>query len=751
MSPNDDVKLDPNEAFRRGTITFATYRDLKRQLQARPKNQLCSVCRSIDFETLYSGKRVVDADRACRSVILGTHQDLSTRGLLCVFCRWIAQNIEHHQDRGHGLRYLGARKIKLCCDGSTVYNGYERGPHSVSGHLIPIVRLRAEPFDYDRDMLADLRLVKQPQSNASIPKPLTGELVDSQTTTIEQFKLWLQDCLKDHEHGDNENLPEHHPKDRQVETLENIPGFAVIDVVQRRLVGASTLEQANIPYIALSYVWGYKSAAITLGPDNALPEDLPRTIEDTLTLVSGLGCVPYLWIDSICIPQDDLEVRIAQIQKMDVIYDRALATIITTGASMRYGLTGISVNPNPAQSLQLGPWLLMYQPSPWKHLMCGTNDAASHFLPWGSRAWTFQEALISRRKLILNNADDRLLFECSASGRQTHPTDAFEKVRARFFDDIETVRRPEMDGWNLHWYQHLLNLYLRRTLSYDRDIISAFTGVAKVISRAIGKREDEGKTCWTVPRREFLGGLMWAPPKNCQELKYRHEMLDDGRKIPSWHWASVVMGEGVAFVEGSEPGQMYEGLRDAWTIEWTNEEWEEAERTGRVAFQGEVVDFDKNAEDFLPTVGRQEEGEQGTHGDDGDCAVHLSRALESLRLDSNRDVETLVDKRQCAMNAWQERRGCFISCGAWAWAGTLDEVNEPNAIYPYAHRLGNPKPMQLNRRFVLMVDWVGCRHVPQMAQYEKKTLRVCKRLGWAVVDLEAWQANGPFFEKFWLA
>lgn len=99
----------------------------------------------------------------------------------------------------------------MCCDGSTVFDGRQQSPYGVSGYLVPIVRLRVEPFDYDRDMVADLRLVSLSPPKASLPEPLTGEFLDSKTTTVKQFRLWLKDCLGTHDHIDYEGLSKHSP------------------------------------------------------------------------------------------------------------------------------------------------------------------------------------------------------------------------------------------------------------------------------------------------------------------------------------------------------------------------------------------------------------------------------------------------------------------------------------------------------------------------------------------------------------
>ena len=694
-------------------------------MEAQFPESLCSVCRNIDFQRLYNGKRVDDEVRMSLSTLLGTLAEITSRASLdsCICCTWISSNIEYYKERFEPPQDLETKKIKLCCDGSTVFDGREMNTHSTSGHLIAIVRLRVEPFRREDDTIADLRLVKALDPGTAIPEVLNGKLVDRKTTTVEQFKLWFNDCFSSHQHTEDRELSDHLSEEPPTDTLSEIPQFTLIDVSSRRLVTQSHLTRGG--YMALSYVWG--SAAPKMVPDaeGRLPPNLPATIEDALTLVSSLGFMTYLWVDSICIPQDDMSVRLAQIQKMDIIYSRAIATIIATGASVRAGLTGISINNNPSQSLQLGPYLLTYQPGRWKHLMTGFNDSASHFLPWGSRGWTFQEALISRRSLILNTAKDSIVFECTTNTRQTHPTDAFEQVRAGFFRDLARIEGESMNGWNIHWYQHLLNLYLQRSLSYEKDIVGAFTGVATMIARAVAKKKGEGLTCWTIPRRDFVAGLMWAPTRTCKQEVRREGVLDDGRHFPSWHWSSVVMKEGIAFVQGSEPLQLYEGCRAAWTKDWDEQTWEELERTGRMEFRAEVVDF--NIGPQHPTIPTLDTAPQTP-------SAEISTQPQPLSLGK---TDSLIDARQNATKAFRNRTGTFISCPAWAWAGTMQEVNEPLAVYPYSNRLGNPSRMNVNRVFALMVEWVG----------EDGKVRVCKRVGWAVVDLEEWRGSSVREER----
>ena len=55
---------------------------------------------------------------------------------------------------------------------------------------------------------------------------------------------------------------------------------------------------------------------------------LPATLEDATKLVRDLG-KKYIWIDSLCIEQDDAKDKSAQIDLMDLIYESAWLTIVT--------------------------------------------------------------------------------------------------------------------------------------------------------------------------------------------------------------------------------------------------------------------------------------------------------------------------------------------------------------------------------------------------------------------------------------
>ncbi|PSN62948.1 hypothetical protein BS50DRAFT_455258, partial [Corynespora cassiicola Philippines] len=89
-------------------------------------------------------------------------------------------------------------------------------------------------------------------------------------------------------------------------------------------------------YLALSYVWGSAKTIQTtktnigaLEKQNSLimhAGSLPRTIRDAMTFVKRLG-QRYLWVDSLCIVQDDGVEKHSQIAMMHEIYSAAYVTI----------------------------------------------------------------------------------------------------------------------------------------------------------------------------------------------------------------------------------------------------------------------------------------------------------------------------------------------------------------------------------------------------------------------------------------
>ncbi|GME23091.1 uncharacterized protein K452DRAFT_204684 [Neofusicoccum parvum] len=111
-------------------------------------------------------------------------------------------------------------------------------------------------------------------------------------------------------------------------------------------------QDTDISYAALSYVWGsdpdngkLKGHMVErLESPNSL-DDVPKTIEDALIICSELG-YQYLWVDRLCIVQDDFEKKQGQINSMAQIFSSAAVTIVTAACRCRLQIFTSQAHPN---------------------------------------------------------------------------------------------------------------------------------------------------------------------------------------------------------------------------------------------------------------------------------------------------------------------------------------------------------------------------------------------------------------------
>ncbi|CZR65432.1 uncharacterized protein PAC_15332 [Phialocephala subalpina] len=179
-------------------------------------------------------------------------------------------------------------------------------------------------------------------------------------------------------------------------------GFRVIDCLTRRIVSWETVARPK-SYIALSYVWGNHVKDATTSKDSPLGP-LPATIEDAILLTIGLG-YQYLWIDRYCISQDNPIERQLQIQNMNAIYEQSVVTVIAAAGDDPYhGLPGVSATPRKSQPhVKIGSRTFISTPYVKNEILQSK---------WNSRGWTYQEGLLSRRRLVFT--DTQIYFQCNS-------------------------------------------------------------------------------------------------------------------------------------------------------------------------------------------------------------------------------------------------------------------------------------------------------------------------------------------------
>jgi hypothetical protein len=101
-------------------------------------------------------------------------------------------------------------------------------------------------------------------------------------------------------------------------------------VIDARIVAVTKVEVP--PYLVLSYCWGgdqqHKTTIESMSRSRGWVSvsAMPKTIQDAITVTLNLGYC-HIWIDSICIIQDDEKDRTTEIEKMPATYSNAVCTI----------------------------------------------------------------------------------------------------------------------------------------------------------------------------------------------------------------------------------------------------------------------------------------------------------------------------------------------------------------------------------------------------------------------------------------
>ncbi|KAF8554824.1 HET-domain-containing protein, partial [Imleria badia] len=182
---------------------------------------------------------------------------------------------------------------------------------------------------------------------------------------------------------------------------EGLEQIKLVDVETREIV---LYPPDGCDYIALSYVWGgVEQPSYKLG--EVLPT-VPATLEDAMVVTHKLG-KKHLWVDSLSIDQENSVEKVAHIAVMSAIYSGAWATIIClSGRSAWSGLPRVGALQGVVPQLSYEIWgkrLLSVMP---------TLDQQIFWSPWATRAWTYQEGLLSPRRLFFTN--HQVYFECNS-------------------------------------------------------------------------------------------------------------------------------------------------------------------------------------------------------------------------------------------------------------------------------------------------------------------------------------------------
>jgi hypothetical protein len=321
-------------------------------------------------------------------------------------------------------------------------------------------------------------------------------------------------------------------------------------------------------YLALSHCWGLVPIIRTL-KDNydshkeGIPSaSLSKTFREAIHATRKLG-FRYIWIDSMCIVQDDNDDWAAEAATMCNVYQHATVTLAAAHApggdigcfDYRDGLSNLPFYVEiPSSNSDSASRLVFTSYGRPQSKDLGGGDPALY-----GRAWVLQEQLLSPRMLIFDG--DQLRWEClTLHGSEGTPTSGSTRhgnthkyIRKgimeteEYFDDNDKKDQDFVsDFWprlkHRYWCEIVMD-YTHRGMTKPEDRLVALSGVAQALARHTCHEYLAG--LWS---NYFYIGLLWSIAHNEKYLMSATTNFDIRRNkcirhkqdlAPSWSWASV--------------------------------------------------------------------------------------------------------------------------------------------------------------------------------------------------------------------
>lgn len=309
-------------------------------------------------------------------------------------------------------------------------------------------------------------------------------------------------------------------------------------------------------YACLSYCWGTQNPCRTTTATierflvDISWEILPQTYKDAVLVVSALK-IRYLWIDALCIIQDDSGHRDWEEQsaQMGDIYGNSIVTIAAANSS------SVSEGFLKIMGPVTEPLVFRAPPLP---LPCSSDSpftvSARHMLdhiwlvpdrwsakdkiaakPLWSRGWCFQEEFLSPR--VLSFYGDEMIFqcregyhcECGLRHRDLPDSITLHSIKSVILQPFYNRFSPYTA--NALWLS-IIDNYGRRKLTFITDRLPALSGVARVVQGLFGTRYLAGH--WDDD--SLLFSLCWAALDDTPVPRFLRYVA------PSWSWAALPTG-----------------------------------------------------------------------------------------------------------------------------------------------------------------------------------------------------------------
>lgn len=305
---------------------------------------------------------------------------------------------------------------------------------------------------------------------------------------------------------------------------------------------------------------------------------MPKTFSDAVHFTRGIQ-VPYLWIDSLCIVQDDAAEWEAESTKMASIYENSIVTLVAAEAVNSKGGLFPRIEPGAEKTSTIS-WpcegseaSIVYTREyegvkEWRtynSFLPRSEGDNSEPVPLFERAWTFQELVLPPRLLICSRKGpvwhcnsafhpatedqplqwrphhkETLFHSLSPSGKGVPKTlMEFSASLPEYKGNLPnyTTNRKVQRTYAQNWTD-LVEKYTRRHLTKRADRLRAFAGVVTRFQARAGRNFLCG--LWD-DKRALAYLLSWdsGEQESSRPVCDQPEVCKASFSPPSWSWAAI--------------------------------------------------------------------------------------------------------------------------------------------------------------------------------------------------------------------
>ncbi|KAL7926466.1 heterokaryon incompatibility domain-containing protein [Trichoderma austrokoningii] len=288
-------------------------------------------------------------------------------------------------------------------------------------------------------------------------------------------------------------------------------------------------------YATLSHCWG-SSGRQPLKTTRANLEEhlddipwasIPKTFQDAITVTRNIG-LEYVWIDSLCIVQDDHRDWLTESKRMGSIYERAEVTIAASHTPGCWEGFFFARCP-PPPSVEMPNFFSHHETDAASKAIqvfaTIRRDTATNTFPefgaLNSRAWATQEWLLSRRIVFFTKG--AIIWSCKAITQR------------------ETGERCYSVSRNTRW-KNIIEQYSDRQLTYPTDRLIALEGLRRELGKKIACEYAFGVWKESLPNQ-----LLWQVTTRIEGTA-----ISDPLKLPTWTWAHVPSGVRFLTIDGAK-------------------------------------------------------------------------------------------------------------------------------------------------------------------------------------------------------